>query len=241
MAKRKGSPVDRTCEVCGTHFMAHPNCFARGEGRFCSRDCQKRWQTSPLIERTCVECGAKFQAVAWEVRRGHGLVCGIPCRNLRAARRRGEQLKKAFMDNVRQGDGCWTWVGTLDKDGYGRAKVTHEGKKVRGLAHRISWMIHRGPIPDGLEVLHICDNPPCVNPDCLFLGTKIDNVADRDAKGRQARGERCNLAKCTPELVLQIRREYVPRKMSIPKLAKRYGLSPGAVGDIIRRFTWKHI
>jgi hypothetical protein len=196
---------------------------------------------SSFVDRICEVCDTPFQALAWEVKRGHGLVCGIPCRNRRAARVRGEMLKKAFMDNVQQGDGCWTWIGMLDKDGYGRAKITHEGKKIRGPAHRVSWMIHRGPIPDGLEVLHKCDNPPCVNPDCLFLGTTADNNADRDAKGRQARGERCSLTKHTPELVQAIRREYVPRKMSIPKLAEKYGLSASTVGKIIRRQTWKHL
>jgi hypothetical protein len=193
------------------------------------------------VEKTCVECDAKFQAVVSEVNRGHGLFCGIPCRNRQAARNRGKMMEKAFEDNVRKGDGCWTWIGLLDNDGYGRAKITHNGKRLQGRAHRISWLIHNGPIPDGMHVLHACDQTSCVRPGHLFLGTIADNNADRDAKGRQARGERCSLTKYTAELVQKLRQEYVPRKMSCTKLAAKYGLSASNVETIIRRRTWKHL
>ena len=79
--------------------------------------------------------------------------------------------------------GCWDWVGARDTFGYG---VIGRGGRGRGHtgAHRVSWQIHRGPIPPGMYVLHRCDNPPCSNPAHLFLGTHRDNVADMVAKGR---------------------------------------------------------
>ena len=83
-------------------------------------------------------------------------------------------------------DECWPWTGPRFHFGHGAAWV--KGRQYR--SHRFVWEATRGPIPDGLCVLHRCDNPPCCNPMHLFLGTKADNSHDRHAKGRTARGER---------------------------------------------------
>lgn len=79
--------------------------------------------------------------------------------------------------------GCWLWTGSCNRDGYGR--LTHSHRTVD--AHRLSWLAHRGPIPDGLWVLHACDVPSCVNPDHLWLGTNSDNQRDCTTKGRRRR------------------------------------------------------
>lgn len=86
-------------------------------------------------------------------------------------------------------DECWPWTGGRNTDGYGKAPRATGSRPIgRGYtaAHRVSWAIHFGPVPDGLWVLHHCDNPPCVNPAHLWLGTNLDNIRDRDAKGRSA-------------------------------------------------------
>lgn len=80
-----------------------------------------------------------------------------------------------------QASGCWLWTGAHNEEGYGTFAL--DGYKVLR-AHRVSWILHRGPIPNGLCVCHHCDTPACVNPGHLFLGTKRDNARDRDAKGR---------------------------------------------------------
>lgn len=87
-----------------------------------------------------------------------------------------------FWRHVRKGDGCWEWTSSL-VGGYGQFKVVADRTPVR--AHRFSWELHHGPIPEELKVLHHCDNPPCVRPDHLFIGTTADNTADMVAKGRQ--------------------------------------------------------
>lgn len=91
-----------------------------------------------------------------------------------------------FWAKVRRGEqnDCWEWSAGVDNFGYGRLNT----RGVVDLAHRLSWELAHGPIPDGMCVLHRCDNPPCVNPRHLFLGTRDDNVQDMIAKGRHWRG-----------------------------------------------------
>ena len=153
-----------------------------------------------------------------------------------AVRRRvGWSVRARFEDKVDAGPGggCHLWVAGRKASGYGTITVAR--RKV--LAHRLSWELANGPIPDGMCVLHRCDNPPCVNPDHLFLGTHADNSRDRNEKGRQARGVKNRHAKLTPDEVRAIRAD-TRRQVDI---ARAYGVTPQAVHDIIRRKNWRHI
>lgn len=98
-------------------------------------------------------------------------------------------LEERFWARVRKTESCWVWKGaTCGPSGYGRIARGRRGefhKKNSALVHRLSWELHNGPIPEGLLVLHRCDNPPCIRPDHLFLGTAKDNSDDKCAKGRQ--------------------------------------------------------
>ena len=104
------------------------------------------------------------------------------------------------------------------------------------MAHRISYMLNRGAIPSGLLVLHKCDNPPCVNPDHLFLGTHQDNATDRDSKGRMAdmRGEKNPFSKLKDVDVCNIRAilKYVTRRGVITELARIYDVSVSTISLI---------
>jgi len=96
---------------------------------------------------------------------------------------RNSSLEDRFWARVdRDPDGCWEWTGARWVEGYGRLSLgPGVGPKK---AHRLSWELHYGAIPDGLDVLHRCDNPPCVRPDHLFVGTQADNMRDARAKHR---------------------------------------------------------
>lgn len=111
-------------------------------------------------------------------------------------------------------------------------------------AHRISWQLHFGPIPLGMWVLHHCDNPPCVRPDHLFLGTHPENMADRMAKGRNVlsggKGERQRSARLTERQVAEIR-EWAANGVSYHALARLSGVDPKTVQAAVLRKTWKTV
>lgn len=124
--------------------------------------------------------------------------------------------------------GCFLWMCAQHKQGYGSLAI----KRKSLLAHRVSWELHRGPIPDGMKVLHSCDNPPCVNPDHLFLGTQSDNMSDCGRKGRSNKKGGINgNAKLTEDDVREIRA--APRKKFVcVKLAAQFGIALSTVRDI---------
>lgn len=135
-------------------------------------------------------------------------------------------------------DECWPWLGTRTSDDYGVFSIFDgHGIRERWATHRMSWVLANGIIPDGLWVLHRCDNPPCINPAHLFLGTPADNSADMVAKNRGARGERAGVAKLTAEQVLAIRAD--PRPDAV--IARSYDLSHVTVNGIKRGLHWRHL
>jgi hypothetical protein len=172
--------------------------------------------------------------------------CGQPVRSPKpgARYRRGHSAKRQFGSpeqrfwaRVVKTEGCWTWTGKPRITfGYGELYVGN-GK---ASAHRYSWLLHNGPIPPGLHVLHRCDNPRCVNPTHLFLGTPADNSADMVSKDRQARGERSGNAKLTADQAREIWRR---RSTGEPlrSIAADYGVSPDLVCKIARGKLWKHL
>lgn len=143
-------------------------------------------------------------------------------------------------------DGCWNWTASTNQKGYGRLKTTE------GLisAHRLSYAHYIGPIDEGMHVLHACDNPRCVNPKHLWLGTNMDNVADCMAKGRVTgylhspvffkKGASNHIAKLTDKKVLDIRKR-IANGEEQQALAKEYGVSKACVTKIHFRRTWTHI
>ena len=145
-------------------------------------------------------------------------------------------LRARFEAKFTRGSGCWQWTGSK-VDGYGQLNVNKRPLR----AHRVAWTLYVGRIPDGMHVLHRCDNPACVNPAHLFLGTNADNIADKLAKHRQrpggASGTRNGRATITPADVLTIRAS----SASTYVLGRQYGLDPATIGKIKRGVLWKTV
>ena len=133
---------------------------------------------------------------------------------------------------------CWEWTGGRTGNGYGALDIDGKMRTV----HRLSFGIHYGDIPDGLCVLHHCDNPPCVNPQHLFAGTVSDNAVDMIRKGRGNRpfGERHHSAKLTDAQVLEILL-IKPVSGYQSTIARKFGVSQVTISDIRSRKTWKHL
>ena len=136
-------------------------------------------------------------------------------------------------------DDCWEWTAYKSSGGYGHFRF--RGKD-RG-THRFSWLLHNGIIPEGLCVLHDCDNPACVNPAHLFLGTHKDNTQDSIKKGRwpDRNGEAAGGSKLTEAQVLSIRAEYKIGNISQRELARKYNVSHDTIWRIVTRKSWRHI
>lgn len=149
------------------------------------------------------------------------------------------ELIARFWEKVEKSPGCWEWKANRC-NGYGRIGLTRKRGYV--FAHRLSYELHFGSIPDGLKVLHRCDNPGCVRPDHLFLGTMGDNNRDRAQKGRSrpVKGETHGMSKMTDRDVQSIRQLHKNGR-AIASLAREFGISPSQVSGIVHHRYWRHI
>lgn len=149
-------------------------------------------------------------------------------------------LKQRFWAKVDSSseDGCWNWTASVAGKGYGQIKLP--GTRRQAYAHRLSYEFHNGPIPQGLMVLHRCDNPRCVRPDHLFLGTGADNLGDMAAKGRHLYGERNSKHRLTERQVHTIF-DLSGAGLSQAKIAKEVGIGQPQVGRILRGERWHHV
>lgn len=140
--------------------------------------------------------------------------------------------------------GCWEWIGGKYSNGYGGFRFNSKFQR----AHRVAYQLFIGPISDGLCVLHHCDNPGCVRPDHLYMGTHQDNMNDKKERGKVAkggrpgaRGEHNALSKLTEAQVREIRLEYQEGTISQRKLGVKFGVARSTIRDIVRQRNWKYV
>ncbi len=149
-----------------------------------------------------------------------------------------KSLEQRFWSKVdKKGeDDCWNWTAGKDEDGYGMFSKVNKTRK----AHKVSYEIHKSIIPEGLCVLHTCDNPSCVNPKHLFLGSTQDNTHDRAIKNRSATGEKNGAAKLNKEDVIKIREQH-KSGIKVKKLSNDFNVHFSTVYRIINNDKWRNI
>lgn len=179
-------------------------------------------------------CGETHFAKPSEISRGGGVYCSKKCGNTSRSR----PVEERFWEKVNKTDTCWLWTG--GHNGQNAKRKWPYGMLSKGgstnehhRAHVFSYELHVGPVPEGVCVLHKCDNTLCVNPDHLFLGTNEDNTADMMEKGR------CTTRKLTQDIVDNIRKDH-DDGVRYRALAQKYKTSLANISLIINHITWKH-
>lgn len=221
----------RACEACGESVTG------RAEKRFCSAVCRCRVKRAREAatgvrrgaERPCATCGTIFR---YPVRPGgnRGIYCSRRCAQ-------GGDIRSRMKAKTQVGDGldaCWLWQGRPKGGGYG--SIYFEG--VNWAAHRLAWVLAVGELPQGKVVCHRCDNRLCVNPAHLWLGDPKDNMVDRNAKGRQARGERAGRAKLSNEVVMRLR---TASPAEVRGIRRNLNVTRQVVLAAITGRSWKHL
>lgn len=188
------------------------------------------------ITASCEQCGATFQ-YRFRGRNYRSRYCSPPCRSHAS----GLTIRRSYLDRMADRlrifadpTVCWDWPGKTNAYGYGL--ITDGARDVR--AHRAAWEVMHGPIPDGMNVLHRCDRPGCINAvNHLFLGTHADNTADKVAKDRHPRGERQWHARLTEQSVREIR----VATGTHTRIGEQFGVTRTTVRDIKTRRRWRHV
>jgi len=199
-------------------------------------------RSRPLLDglcRRCRECQREYMRNYRAVKKAEIAGIGRPAMAVL------ERMSEAELDALRdrftlrtarpQGTECVQWQMGTNSKGYGTTSVCSGGVDVGISAHKLAYLLFRGPVPDGLHVCHSCDNPPCVKPEHLWLGTNDQNQDDKIAKGRQkgAPGERNASAKTNEATVREIRAMYATGEWTQTALGMRFGMRQDRISDIV--------
>ena len=172
----------------------------------------------------------------------HQRCCSRKCGNQRETVTIPEDIRQYLLNHVNVSDdknACWPWQGYINDKGYGVACI----RKTRLSAHRVSYEVFIGPIPDGLHILHSqqCTTRACINPDHLRTGTNYENMQDRKNYGDQPRGTKHYATHLTEDDIRNIRRLRIEKELSYEQIGVLYNINPATINNIIYGFTWKHV
>ena len=190
------------------------------------------------ITRICQHCNKEFRLRRpWNQR-----FCSRRCVNLARVKIPIEQRFSKFTIKT---DRCWNWTGKRNRRSYGCISISTDGQKRTVIASRLAWELYCGPIPQGLFVCHHCDNPACVNPAHLFIGTQKDNLQDASRKGRlknlpHAKGMQTANAVLKDSDIIEIRSKAAAGVLRTD-LARKFHVYRQTIYRIVNRSTWKHI
>lgn len=235
------------CTRCGKEFKKYKK-IGENPAKFCSNACRVVKENHGVSK--CVSCGKEFK---WYRSPCQSIpkVCSHKCQGKLVKNWRSNhgfswdnltedqllfQLNVSFNERVEKTDGCWIWKGSKISRGYGSFHSDGYGKRIS--AHRLSWKLHKGEIPKGLVIRHKCNNPICVNPDHLLLGTLKDNSRDRIEAGNSCKGIKNTKSKLNEKQVTEIKNSL---KLGEKGIAKKYGISRSTICSIKQNRTWNHV
>lgn len=215
------------CMNCGEPFYVRE----LNPRKHCSAKCRDE-SSEKKKAVVCANCGRNFK---YKHRNSSTKYCGPACYH--ASQKKPMTIDRLFHGTTRTDSGCLNrpWGSTIS--GYSSFNVDGKTK----LAHRVSYEMHYGPIPDGLVVCHKCDNPFCIEPTHLFVGTHKDNTQDALQKNRLVRGEAAKNSKLTDQDVLTIRARHKAGGITAAALAKEYKVSIALMSFVINRQRWTHL
>lgn len=223
------------CKICKNSFEHKRIRF------FCSRTCRYLHQGIPKTVKSCLECKQDFAFYKSIKPTKDAKFCNLPCRRKwnNNPENKIDQLRD-LLDKytIKNENACWGWKGPLYPNGYAQAVFMQRALN----ASRASWFIHHGLIKNNEWVLHKCDNPPCTNPDHLFLGTCKDNVQDMIRKGRKVvrKGSKVHFARINEEKAKEIK-QLLKDKFTLKYISEKFGIHISAVSAIKNNRTWKHV
>jgi hypothetical protein len=202
--------------------------------------CMSAMSNAPEIPHGYCQCGCgQRTALATMTNSERNVVKGQPQRFMHGHRTKPPLSERfwSYVDKSGGPDACWPWTGARLARGYGVFGMAAHSR----LCHRIAWeLANDAPVPDGMDVLHSCDNPPCCNPAHLTPGTHRANQQDAAAKGRMAWGTRRPEAKLTETDIPEIRR-LCAEGMRLQVVADRFGVGSEAITKIVQRQRWAHV
>jgi len=244
----------RNCVICNALFKFYNSTLKFGAiGKYCSLQCKGKGLTLIRPIKKCENCNSEFTtSLSYKMKK----YCSKKCYSLTmegiekpsfwetaSEENKLERLRQSFEKYIiRNKEGCWGWKGSLKKK-YG--SLQYGGKYKSISAHRASWILNFGPIPEGMFVCHNCpggDNPNCFNPNHLFLGTPTDNVHDMHKKGRAniLKGQEAPGSKLTEFQIMEIKK-LLKQNITLQDIADKFNVHIFTISDIKNNRTWKHI
>lgn len=228
--------IIKTCLICKSEFKSY-DVGKRANTKCCSKVCADKSKKVLRVDRLykeCRYCGSGYKVLPHQTKK----YCSIKCQHVDSRIRdkltdseKFERLKNSYNKFVIKKEGCWSWNGSLAGGGYGCLRYLDKPMA----AHRVSWILHKGSIPEKMHVLHACDVKICSNPDHLFLGSHRDNMRDMRSKGYHKQYSKLNTSQ-----VKEIK-ELLKTELTQKEIAQKYNVNFVTIHDIKHNKTWKTI